>query len=330
MELDLLQPAVVAWFKRQAAALGMDQSRLTAEYRLNWGGFVNQSFRITDGATSYHLKLAGSADGRRRLGHWYQIHPPLTERYRAPRVVAWVVIPGTDHAGLLFEDVPGEPPQAWSEALQDEVAATVSRLHRDTDVRRYLRKGELAGSCESVFRETFITRFAEDLATIEVTPPPFVTAEHLAWMTQEVNTLEEAAVEAPAFAAPADHPIHADLWINNVIVGPTGAWALVDWDDLRLGDPALDYAVLFGPTAASMKLADPARVLPYAEIERDPGVLARIPLYGRATLLDWVIDSLADYVDAGAVAEHTARVREEKERVHRLAKQEYQRTYCSG
>lgn len=49
------------------------------------------------------------------------------------------------------------------------------------------------------------------------------------------------------------------------------------------------------------------------------GQRARLPLLGQATLLDWVIDPLYDWIDADASPAHAGEVRAEKQRVHQAA-----------
>jgi hypothetical protein len=93
---------------------------------------------------------------------------------------------------------------------------------------------------------------------------------------------------------------------------------------MRIGDPAADLATLLGPTAddprplKALELAD--KVLTSAERER-------LTYLGRATLLDWVIDPLSDWIDAGTAPEHQHAVRDEKERIHKRALACYREMY---
>ena len=121
-------------------------------------------------------------------------------------------------------------------------------------------------------------------------------------------------------------PVHCDPWLNNLLWVSREEWYLVDWDDLRIGDPAADLAALCGPTADDLRplKLDPGSLPGLSEAERE-----RLPLLGRATLLDWVIDPVADWVEADAAPELAPMVREEKERVHRAALREYEQRYWS-
>jgi hypothetical protein len=53
----------------------------------------------------------------------------------------------------------------------------------------------------------------------------------------------------------------------------------------------------------------------------------RLQFLGRATLLDWVIDPLSDWIDAETAAEYVPVVREEKARVHQQALACYRELY---
>jgi hypothetical protein len=57
-QLNELNTAVTAWFVAHAEEYGLRAGAVEAQYILNWGGFVNASFTISDGHTTYHLKLA--------------------------------------------------------------------------------------------------------------------------------------------------------------------------------------------------------------------------------------------------------------------------------
>jgi hypothetical protein len=51
---------------------------------LNWGGFVNHSFSVSDGTVQYHLKLTNDLDSIARLQRSRLVHDALEKRYRAP------------------------------------------------------------------------------------------------------------------------------------------------------------------------------------------------------------------------------------------------------
>jgi thiamine kinase-like enzyme len=136
------------------------------------------------------------------------------------------------------------------------------------------------------------------------------------WLEDEVEVLADLVNSCAAFDMLLTKPIHGDLWLNNILWVSTNDWYLVDWDTMGIGDPAADLATLLGPTAQ-----DPR---PLKMLERADGVLTlaereRLSYLGRATLLDWVIDPLSDWIDAGAAPEHVHAVRAGKERIHKRA-----------
>jgi aminoglycoside phosphotransferase (APT) family kinase protein len=320
--LAALQAAVRAEFARRGEALGLDPDRLRVEYVLNWGGFVNQSFRIGDGEPRFHLKLSRDPDD---LATWYRIHRELTASYRAPPVLDWVTIAATGHQGMLFPYLAGGPVERWSPGLRHELASVLSRLHADRSIRARAWPEDGPTTCAAGYFADFHERFVADLAFVAERPPVFVDATLLAWMQAEVRALADMVAGSAAFALPADAMIHGDLWPNNLLVQPSGDWYLLDWDECRVGDPALDLAKLFDD---DMSEGDPG---PSAEIGAtvDPGTADRLHLYWRAILLDWVIDPLADYLDADQAPEHAVAVRVRKEREHRLALGRYRAKYRS-
>lgn len=58
MDLTRFQSIARGHLASRAAELGLDAARLRVEYVLNWGGFVNRSFQVTDGDARLHLKLS--------------------------------------------------------------------------------------------------------------------------------------------------------------------------------------------------------------------------------------------------------------------------------
>lgn len=314
----------MAYFQAHANRFGLDARAVDARYVLNWGGFVNQSFTVTDGATMLHCKLAADDELRGGLRQWQRHHAHLEAHYRAPAVLGWVELPDLPFAGLVFAHVDGHTADlsGADAALVPALRSLLDALHQDQSLARALGIPP-ALRCRDTFVGTFIRRFEEDLQLIRNDRPSFVDADTLAWMHDEVRHLQAAVDASPAFDSPATVPIHGDLWQNNVLVTSEGDWYVLDWDGLTIGDPALDLAILawsLGPDRA----ADwPSPVPPATSSE----VAARLPLYLRACRLDEVIDSLADYLEADAAPEHTARIRVEKQVVHVQALQRYRTTY---
>ena len=283
-------------------------------YLLNWGGFENYSFTLDDGQRPYHLKLAKDPAPLRR---WMGLRKVLTEYYHAPKVVSWW--DRTSLQGLLFDHIDGQQPNlAGAPALYAEVQTVIRNLHSDFDlVDRLPSPGR---SCFDAFAETFLERYREDLKIIERSRPPFVSDETLAWMRAESQKLRELVRGSEAFREPAERPVHGDVWENNVLISQ-GAWYLLDWDDLCLGDPVMDEAML----AAQLWLPDDSRG--WREVAGESASAERMEVYARAILLDNVIDVLADWVDADKVPEHLDEVRTRKEAEHHKYLARYQKLW---
>lgn len=328
MDLTRFQALTTAHLAERAAELGLDAGRLDVRYVLNWGGFVNRSFRVTDGRTVLHLKLACEPEYRDGLRRFWQLRPRMARRYRAPEPLAWIEVPGTEYAGVLSRWIDGKAPASVDGALADEVVRVVGRLHGDREMAARLESLDspgLSATCADVFRRGYSERFFADLETAEGERPPFVAVDTLAWLRGEAETIQAAVEAAPAFREAADAPTHGDLWIENLLVTPGGEWFLLDWDGLALGDPALDWGMLFGPTRTDPRTAMD-RALPPG-ITSDAAVRERLAIYARASLLDWTLDPISDWIDAGEAPEHIDEVRAEKERIHRAALATYRQRY---
>lgn len=306
----------------RAPELGLDAGRLQVRYVLNWGGFVNRSFRVTDGRAVLHLKLAVDPEIRAGLRQFWELRTRMAP-YRALEPIAWVEVPGTEYAGVLSPWIDGAAPGSIEGGLAEEVVRTVGRLHGDRELAARLQPS--GATCADVFRKTYAERAAADLAMSESERPPFVPPSTHAWLRAEAEAIEAAVMASPAFREPAGAPTHGDLWVENLLVTPRGEWFLLDWDGLAPGDPALDWGMLFGPTRTDFRTAMD-RALPPA-VTSAPAVRERLPLYARASLLDWVIDPVSDWIDAGEAPEHVEEVRAEKERIHRGALEAYRHRY---
>jgi aminoglycoside phosphotransferase (APT) family kinase protein len=134
-------------------------------------------------------------------------------------------------------------------------------------------------------------------------------------MEAEVLRVRETASQVASFHDRAVEAVHGDLSEANVLLTGNG-WYVVDWDDLTLGDPAVDFAVLLWPVL--WKGGDWRTFL---HLEND--VAQRLEVCIRAQLLDEIIDPLADYVEADVVPSHAAEVRMAKRRRHEEALERY-------
>lgn len=314
--LDQLTRRVVSYFRRRAGRYGLRREAIEARYILNWGGFVNASFTITDGQAAYHLKLADEDYVLTGLRRWQALHNLLEKRYHAPAMLDWVSLRGTGFEGPLFQHIAGLPASlAASPELLRQVLDMLERLHGDAELAAALAEDGIP-TCADYFLGIYIDRFDEDLLIVAPNLPPFVSLPLLDWMMGETREMEGLVRDGAAFQLPAGAPTHGDLWASNILVSGDGAWSVIDWDDLALGDPALEYGILLGPLwrDGGYSQEDLERLLP-----PDPALRERFRVCLRAFLLDQIIDSLADWVESAFAPEHQAEVRAEKERKHSAA-----------
>ncbi len=324
--LDTLNRRVVDYFRKHAAQYGLNPATIEARYILNWGGFVNASFRLTDGAKNYHLKLADDSDSLERLKRWREFSALLASRYHAPRILEWLRVPRTGFEGALFEYIPGRPADlAGQPEVLEGVLDLLNHLHADQELGAALAtiEGEIP-TCTEYFLSVYIDRFDGDLLIVAGDLPPFVPLSLLNWMMGETRELEGLARDLPAFHQPAASPTHSDLWPSNILVGEENRFWIIDWDDLALGDPALEFSILLGPLWRHGQLSrtDIERRLP-----GDPAFRERFDLCLRALILDEVIDTVADWVESDFAPDHQAEIRPAKERAHREALELYRQLY---
>jgi hypothetical protein len=319
MNADTLRVLVTDYFASRAPSIGVDPDTLVVEYVLNWGGFVNYSYRIRDRRHAYHLKLSLSADGQAALRRWMTL-APLLERYHAPSILDWIDLGSA--AGPLFPCLPGNPP-SLSHDVVGELVPVLLQLNEDRGLAAALQPSHTI-TAHAAYLATFHERFTADLRGIREARPPFVSEDLLQWLDDQVGTLSQLVASAAAFAEPLTRPVHGDLWLNNILWVDRDDWHLVDWDDLRIGDPAADLAMLLGPTADDPR---PLKMLEQVDSLLPSSDRERLSRLGRATLLDWVIDPLSDWIEAGAAPEHEHAVRAEKERIHERALACYRELY---
>lgn len=307
-----------------SAGLGLDPARLDIDPVLNRGGFVNRSFRLSDGRTILLVKLASSPGARSDLERWRQLADVLADRYRAPRMVGWIDL-GPVSGGPVFEWIDGVTPARLDQTPVADLVSLLADLHADEELRASLeRLGDTVGSCAEAYRESYHRRFTEDLAGIETLVPPFVDRATLHWMREEAVRLESHVASAAAFTEQAGRPVHGDLWLDNLLVRGPGEWRVLDWDGVGLGDPVADHATLFGPSRDQVGVqSNPAAWLG----DLTPAEGERLDLYARAALLDWIIDPLADWVEAENEPFHAAEIRAGNERVHGEALAAYRVRY---
>lgn len=314
-----LTEAARRFFVSCAADFGLDRSRIAVRYVLNRGGFVNTSLRVRDGRRGFHVKLATTAGGRAALRRWHELDEVL-RTHRAPPILDWVDV--GEAGGLVFPLLDGAAPPPSPEVIAS-VLDQVRDLWADAELAKRLG-GESVATAADCYLETYHDRFRADLAAIDAERPPFLPAGDLTYMLEEVADLERRVRESPDFSEEVASPTHGDLWLDNVLWQSSRSWWLLDWDDLQLGDPAIDVAMLAGPTSADLR---PLKCRDQSFGALSGGAGERLHVLGRASLLDWVIDPVADWIEATAAPVDRAAVRAEKERVHREAIALYRELY---
>jgi hypothetical protein len=307
--------AVLEWARPRAASLGLDAARLQIVRVVNPSGwFMNQSFGLTDGHARLHGKLAphdaDTVDDMRRVFACGDALRP----YHAPAFVAWMEL--GDWCGYLTAHVDGTEPER---TLVPEIVAVVERLHVDERLAASLPTG--ITTTRDAFAELFLGRFTEDLTGLE--PPPFVSAETFAWMHTEVERLR-ASTAIAAFDEPARAVVHGDLHLGNILVERSGAWWIVDWDEMHRGDAAIDLAILLRPWIAHGESVD---AFVHA---KDAAFRERFAVACRAVVLDEIIDTLANWATATEVPAVTESVRAKMQRIHERALVEYRGRYDSS
>jgi thiamine kinase-like enzyme len=310
------------WLEQHAAVhlpeLHIDPHRIKVLHVLNWGGFVNRSFTISDGSRQYHLKITNEQDHVTRLRRWLQMHDRLEQRYRAPRLIRWVDFPKIGFAGILFEHVDGwQADFCANPDLLKRLVEFAFRLHADEELSSDLARSGSAKTYRDYFVETYINRFTADLDVIKANRPAFITSGLLQWMHDETGRLRENVDSAKAFHGLAVEPVHGDLHEGNVIVTATD-WFIVDWDDLALGDPALELAILVWPLVWKGQSWQG-----FVAGATDQRVAERMEVCFRAQLLDEVIDTVADYVEAETVPSRKTEVQLAKKLRHEEALHRY-------
>ena len=87
MNSERLAERVLVYMKERAGDLGLSSELLGVDYVLNWSGFVNYSFTVSDGARSYHLKVTSDDKNRAELRRWHANAEVLSARFHAPAIL---------------------------------------------------------------------------------------------------------------------------------------------------------------------------------------------------------------------------------------------------
>ncbi|MBP1993754.1 aminoglycoside phosphotransferase family protein [Paenibacillus eucommiae] len=330
MDLSLAEKQVTEWAKEYAQALGLKGSHIQAKYIWNPGGFVNQSYRLSDGVVSRHVKFA-LAHKAPSLKQWAMISDYLADHYNAPRLVQEVtheILPGYSY-GLVFEFIEGHPLSAASNPIPgvQKVLKTLNRLHTDRHIQRKLTS-ERVQSYAAAFTEEYISRFEEDLQGIrsERHLLSFVTDDSIDWFEAEVDALRQIANQKPCFQKQATDVVHNDINWQNILINDHHDFWMIDWDELSgSGDAAMDYSVLLWPFYYTTEWSFWRKQILLLTNEE---TLERMELYFRAKHLDDVIDVLADYIEAESIPDVREMTQQRAKETHLRAYADYMRLYA--
>ncbi len=318
---------VKAHFQNLAPRYGLQGKDVAVEYRYYGGSLHRRHFTISEGA-AFHLKLADAPDHLAKLRKWHSLSQILDRNHRAPRVMDWIDVPGTDFSGLLCEHVHGH---VWDVGtrpdLAPDVIGLVHRLHEDEELQKELRPLSPAGACGDYFNGVWRRRIRRDLTMVEAQRPEFVSGEALQWMREESLAIERAVAGMEAFSASAASAVHGDLWRGNILVADDGRLRIIDWDDLALGDPALEFAVLLEPI---MELDPSASLEDLLQRRPDAGFIQRFEMCLRAQRLYAPIEAAAEYIEAEALEEGADAIRAERKAYYPEALRTYKRRYGAG
>jgi aminoglycoside phosphotransferase (APT) family kinase protein len=307
---EALEPLVVKALARDRNRFGLGTG-IRARYRLNPGGFVNANFSVTDGRRSLHLKLTG-VEGQSSLRRWSELEEELLP-YHAPRILGWLEVPSAGLAGLVFERFEGGAfARRDRERVLPQLARAVRKLHRDSAVLRRMPEPEQSGVVSQII--------ASAVRDALRATPPFVGRNTLAWLRREERSIQR---ELRELASPLA-PIHGDLWAGNVLVGERG-WRLIDWDDLRAGDPAEDWASLVLMAGGGFDTG-----LERLGCKLDAGTRERARVFHRAQVFSQAVDAIADWIEADVAPSRALAVRSSKERQFDRWVRRYRRMFGVG
>ena len=270
------------------AALGQNAQ---VEHRANHAGADKLSFAVTVGGRRLWAKVAADKDEDWPLTTWSRLAELLAERHAAPPLLDTLAVDGRTALLFPFIDAPVATRGTLHERY-DEARSILTGLHGDAALADLLGPPTTAAAC---LREVWLERFVADLDIIE----GYVDRDLHAYLADEVEALGAQIAELDG---PVDSPVHGDPWHENFLVTPDRLW-LLDWEDLAVGDPALDDAIL---------RRDALGTDPHHWPDDPVSVVAR-----RALMLDSVVDVAADCVEAGLLASGDPLVRRQKETAYR-------------
>lgn len=313
--------SIINFFKVQNTTFDLDLNKIKVEPIINWGGFTNSSFTISDDKNRYHLKLAQSPSPE--LSLFFKVSKILHIRYHSPMALAWIEIPDIAQCGILFESVESKPFEALSRSTVLKIAEILKALQNDYEIKQILSPMPI--DCKQTYLNAYNERFESDLGFIETNLPSFLSEQTFDFLKEESIKLKHIVLKSRSFDEIVATPIHSDIWAGNILMKEDGQFNLIDWDGLKIGDSALDFAMLLGPSGNQFgRREDP---LKFGLENISQAIEDRIRIYYRAILLDWSIDPLSDWIEVRNKPEWIDLFRPQKERDHKMAFGIYQELY---
>jgi hypothetical protein len=318
-----MQEAVKKHFKERASDFGLAAAKLQVSLIASSSDFGHGNFKVGDGQAWVFVKLSADEDKQNRMRQWARQNLRLSGHFQAPRLLSWLDLEGC--GGLALEYIEGHRPDLSGESnLFGQAVDLLDKLHADAELAKALTPETCTRKMHDSLLQRFVYPILSDIAETEEAWPAEVDEATRTRFHEEVEVLERLAQDSPAFSPLADSPVHGNYRVENLLVTPKG-WYVMDWDDLRLGDPALDFATLFWSLDEG-GLGEGTEGL-LEVFKGQPDLQERLPLYFRALLFQEAAGSLVDWVRAADYPEQTAAVREAKWKRHQQASVKYKAMY---
>jgi fructosamine-3-kinase len=250
------------------AALGPDAQ---VEHRANHTGAGKLSFAVRVGEQRLWAKVAADAEEEHELARWARTAALLAERHAAPPLVDILDVDGHTALVFAFLDAPAAD-RSTLHARYDEARDVLAGLHADAALAERLGDPTTTAAC---FRAVWVERFEADLDVIE----GYVGKDVHAYLADEVDQL---GTLVDTLTDEVHASVHGDPWHENWLAAPDRLW-LLDWEDLTVGDPVVDDAVLRHDALGTDRHHWP---------DEPAYAVAR-----RALMLDAAVDTAADWVE---------------------------------
>jgi aminoglycoside phosphotransferase (APT) family kinase protein len=249
-------------------ALGPDTR---VQHRHNHSGTDKLSYAVHAGGRELWVRVAADRDEEHALATWARVGELLAEHHAAPPVVDVLEVAG--HTALVFPLLDAVPAtRSTLRERYDEADDVLAGLHADAQLAALLGGPTTSAAC---FRALWLERFVADLDIVE----GYLAKDLHAYLADEVEAL---GLQVDGLEEPVRSAVHGDPWHENWLHGPDRLW-LLDWEELTVGDPVVDDAILRHDALGS----------DHHHWPDEP----RYAVARRALMLDAVIDGAADWVE---------------------------------